>query len=164
MTLRWEEDEFSGSGYAGAIRVACYGIAPLLGRTRRLRWTLLTSFDRQVEGDADTPEAARFAAEAAWAEWFARAGLAPAPAWRPIETLSPRSEDDTFLVWCPGLSVSGPWVVAYRSNGEWVAAINGVALFPQPTCGMPLPEPPEAPGGEGWCRAKKSADAAGGTR
>lgn len=63
--------------------------------------------------------------------------------WRSINLATPRNEDETFLVWCPGLKVSGPWVVAYFQNDEWKAAITGARLTPQPTHCMPLPKPPQ---------------------
>lgn len=62
--------------------------------------------------------------------------------WQPIETADPKNEEETFLVWCPGLRVSGPCVVAYRTNGTWVAALTGYELPAPPTHWMPLPEPP----------------------
>ena len=154
--LRWERDEDGGwRGHSGRWRVA--DVWALNGRWC---WQVGSRGSARPESE-ETPEAARAAAEAAWGEWCANAGLAPVPTWRPIAGVRSRSEEDTYLVWCPGLSVSGPWVVAYRSGGEWCAAVNGVTLYPQPTYWMALPEPPEAPGGEGWCRPTKSADAAG---
>jgi len=50
--------------------------------------------------------------------------------WKPISELVTNdiSEDDTFIVWCPYLTVSGPAVVAFYQDREWKAAITGYTL------------------------------------
>ena len=65
--------------------------------------------------------------------WTAEADRVKEPMidWKPISEApqSPRPEE-TFLLWCPDLTVSGPAVVAYQINGEWVGAIDAQKLPP----------------------------------
>lgn len=50
--------------------------------------------------------------------------------WLPIAELSAGSYDETFLLWCPALTVSGPAVTAYFINDEWVNATTALKLPP----------------------------------
>lgn len=46
--------------------------------------------------------------------------------WHPIADVPDNlTDDDMILLWCPELTISGPAMVAYRSNDEWVCAATG---------------------------------------
>lgn len=158
--LRWEQGVGdSWLGHSGAIRPAV--VHPVSHTPGLWGWWLWhRAVPGAAHGTADTLADAFAAAQSAWTAWCARAGLVPAPAgdapgagWRPIESAWSETEDATFLVWCPGLDVSGPWVVAYRQAGEWIAALTGHPLPVEPTHWMALPEAP----GEGQAFALKNA-------
>lgn len=148
MTLRWKDighgwwDGMSGSFVAATV----YDTAD----SRAWRWRLL---DDAAEGEADTPDAARAAAETAWAEWCASAGVA-AVGWRPIET-APRDGSEILVTDGRRVWVSR-WGPRYGGPVTWEL----VDFAYDPTHWLlvpPLPPPPVAPEEEGWCRATKRA-------
>lgn len=49
--------------------------------------------------------------------------------WMPIaDAPTDSSYEESLLLWCPDLRVSGPCVVAYLINGEWASAVSGGSL------------------------------------
>lgn len=94
-----------------------------------------------VRGEADTPEAARAAAEAAWGEWCASAGLAPAgDASRSVD---PAEEIQRIATVCGELSLDGRGIVQYRATFPPLPADP----YAHPDTPVPAPEivavPPE---------------------
>lgn len=154
-TLRWERGCEPGAslhgllvGYSGEVCVAEIVERPADGddgSNSEWLWRVLFDSHHEADGCEHTSEAARAAAEAAWAEWCASAALVPAgeaDGWRPIAE-APRDGTPVLVAIAGGDFNAGTaqWDV---DRGCWTypCAVHGPGL--DPTHWMPLPEPPGA--------------------
>ena len=142
MMLRWETDEFGDwHGYSGTLRAAVAHKA--YDGQDRWRWAMGPTPAAERDGMADTPEAARAAAEAAWGEWCRTAGLAPV-VWRTMDT-APR-DGTRILAHCDdGTQAVMRFEPTAYTEPVWVCdAYEPASQIPE--AWMPLPPPPpEAP-------------------